>query len=93
MRSDNRLMRWFHTDTPWVWLNAGAVALCLLTLLGILLLISIQGLAHFWPKGLLQAEVTADSQSRRVIGAVIRHEHVSVRQLQEAGLSLDSETG
>jgi phosphate transport system permease protein len=84
-------MRWFHTDTPWVWLNAGAVALCLLTLLGILLLISIQGLAHFWPKGLLQAEVTADSQSRRVIGAVIRHEHVSVRQLQEAGLSLDSE--
>lgn len=91
MRSDNRLMQWFHTDTPWVWLNAGAVALCLLTLLGILLLISIQGLAHFWPKGLLQAEVTADSQSRRVIGAVIRHEHVSVRQLQEAGLSLDSE--
>ncbi|GAB0153650.1 phosphate transport system permease protein [Marinobacterium iners DSM 11526] len=91
MRSDNRLMRWFHTDTPWVWLNAGAVALCLLTLLGILLLISIQGLAHFWPKGLVQAEVTADSQSRRVIGAVIRHEHVSVRQLQEAGLSLDSE--
>ncbi len=91
MRSDNRLMRWFHTDTPWVWLNAGAVALCLLTLLGILLLISIQGLAHFWPKGLLQAEVTADSQSLRVIGAVIRHEHVSVRQLQEAGLSLDSE--
>ncbi|MET4161595.1 phosphate transport system permease protein [Marinobacterium sp. MBR-111] len=90
MRSDNRLMRWFHTDTPWVWLNAGAVALCLLTLLGILLLISIQGLAHFWPKGLLQAEVTADSQSRRVIGAVIQHEHVSVRQLQEAGLSLDS---
>jgi phosphate transport system permease protein len=84
-------MRWFHTDTPWVWLNAGAVALCLLTLLGILLLISIQGLAHFWPKGLLQAEVTAGSQSRRVIGAVIRHEHVSVRQLQEAGLSLDSE--
>ncbi|WP_175527631.1 MULTISPECIES: phosphate ABC transporter permease PstA [Marinobacterium] len=84
-------MRWFHTDTPWVWLNAGAVALCLLTLLGILLLISIQGLAHFWPKGLVQAEVTADSQSRRVIGAVIRHEHVSVRQLQEAGLSLDSE--
>jgi len=91
VRSDNRLMRWFHTDTPWVWLNAGAVALCLLTLLGILLLISIQGLAHFWPKGLLQAEVTADSQSRRVIGAVIRHENVSVRQLQEAGLSLDSE--
>jgi phosphate transport system permease protein len=84
-------MRWFHTDTPWVWLNAGAVALCLLTLLGILLLISIQGLAHFWPKSLLQAEVTAGSQSRRVIGAVIRHEHVSVRQLQEAGLSLDSE--
>lgn len=91
MRSDNQLMRWFHTDTPWVWLNAGAVALCLLTLLGILLLISIQGLAHFWPKSLLQAEVTADSQNRRVIGAVIRHEHVSVRQLQEAGLSLDSE--
>lgn len=91
MRSDNQLTRWFHTDTPWVWLNAGAVALCLLTLLGILLLISIQGLAHFWPKSLLQAEVTAGSQSRRVIGAVIRHEHVSVRQLQEAGLSLDSE--
>jgi len=91
VRSDNRLMRWFHTDTPWVWLNAGAVALCLLTLLGILLLISAQGLAHFWPAGLLQAQVATDSQSRRIIGEVIRHEQVPVLQLQEAGISLDTD--
>jgi len=91
VRSDKSLLRWFHTDTPWVWLNAGAVALCLLTLLGILMLISVQGLAHFWPKQLLQAQVTTAEQSHRIIGEVIRHEQVSVQRLRNAGPGLETD--
>jgi phosphate transport system permease protein len=91
VRSDRSLLRWFHTDTPWVWLNAGAVALCLLTLLGILLLISVQGLAHFWPSKLLQAQVSMDQQQQRIFGEVIRREQVDRRQLEEAGLKLDTQ--
>lgn len=85
------LMKWFRTDTPWVWLNAGAVALCLLTLLGILLLISLQGLSHFWPASVLQAQLEVDGQSRRIIGEVIRHEQVPVRQLAEAGIPVNTD--
>jgi phosphate transport system permease protein len=85
---DNRLGRWLHSDTPWIWLNAGAVALCLLTLLGILALIGSRGMAHFWPADLLQAQVVHAGQSRRVVGEIIRHEQVSVRRLQQAGLTL-----
>jgi phosphate transport system permease protein len=91
VRSDRSLLRWFHTDTPWVWLNAGAVALCLITLLGILLLISVQGLAHFWPSQLLQAQVSMDQQQQRIFGEVIRREQVDRRQLEEAGLRLDTQ--
>ena len=40
---------WFKTGTPWIWLNAGAIAIALVAVFGLLLLILFRGMSHFWP--------------------------------------------
>ena len=40
---------WFKSGSPWVWLNAAAVSLSLIMVFGLLLLIAVRGLGHFWP--------------------------------------------
>jgi phosphate transport system permease protein len=44
---------WFKSGTPWIWLTAAAVSACLIMIVGVLLLILVRGVGHFWP-----AEVT-----------------------------------
>jgi phosphate transport system permease protein len=43
------MREWFKTGAPWVWLNAAAVSLSLIMVFGLLALIAIRGLGHFWP--------------------------------------------
>ena len=50
------IKKWFKTGDPWVWLNAAAVSASLIIVIGLLLLIAIQGLSHFWPKAVMQAQ-------------------------------------
>jgi len=40
---------WFKSGAPWIWMTAGAVSLNLILVLGLLLLIAVRGLGHFWP--------------------------------------------
>ena len=51
----------------WIWLNAAAVGLCLCTLTGLLLLIAVRGLGHFWPAD-LQLYVYLDDAGRHTAG-------------------------
>ncbi|WP_372627693.1 phosphate ABC transporter permease PstA [Arsukibacterium sp.] len=43
------LRKWFAQGTPWIWLNAGAVALSLLLVGGLLAFIVLQSIGVFWP--------------------------------------------
>lgn len=43
------LRNWFRQGTPWIWLNAGAVALSLLLVGGLLAFIVLQSVTVFWP--------------------------------------------
>ena len=72
----------------WIWLNAAAVGLCLCTLTGLLLLIAVRGLGHFWPAD-LQLYVYLDDAgaTRRVLGELIETETVSRRQHLESGVA------
>ncbi|WP_394752187.1 phosphate ABC transporter permease PstA [Crenothrix sp.] len=40
---------WFKSGKPWIWLNAAAVSTCLIMVVGILGLITVRGIGHFWP--------------------------------------------
>jgi len=40
---------WFKSGKPWIWLNAGAIAVSLVAVFGLLILILARGMSHFWP--------------------------------------------
>ena len=45
---------WVKSGEPWVWLNAGAVAISVIMVIGLLLLIAVRGLGHFWPADIVE---------------------------------------
>ncbi len=80
---------WLKSGTPWVWLNAGAVAISLIMVIGLLGLIAVRGLEHFWPAQVLQAKTVAPDNSTYVVaGEVVESEMVSAVQLRSSGVQL-----
>ncbi len=61
----------FKSGEHWVWLNAGGIALALVMVLGLLLLIAVNGLAHFWPRDVVQMQVTAGDSTEPVLGELV----------------------
>lgn len=83
---------WFKSGTPWVWMNAGAVAIAIIMTLGLLLLIAVRGLSHFWPADIVQAQYSIPGQPAiTLIGEVTTREQVTTERLQSAGLPVDPE--
>jgi phosphate transport system permease protein len=56
---------------PMVWLNGGALAICLCMILGLLVLVVGQGLSTFWPVAVLEIHTVG---GKRYLGEVIREE-------------------
>lgn len=80
---------WFKSGTPWIWLTAGAVALALLMVAGVLGLTAMRGLGHFWPKPVAEATYKEkDGKQIRLIGEIREREEVSVKRLKEAGFDI-----
>lgn len=64
---------WFKSGTPWIWLNGGAVALSIVMVAGLLGLIAVRGLSHFWPTDIVKFEYTQrDGTPEVVMGEVVR---------------------
>jgi len=45
---------WFKSGSPWIWMTAGAVSINLILVFGLLMLIAVRGLGHFWPANILE---------------------------------------
>lgn len=73
-------LSWLKSGRPWVWLTAGAVSVCLISVLGLLLLIGWKGLTYFWPTPLYQWQ---DDNAQRLIGQVYQRDYVSLNQVIE----------
>lgn len=83
------LRRWFDSGSPWVWLNAGAVALSLVMVAGLLGIIAVRGLGHFWAADVLAAHyLEPDGRLTRVIGELRGAETVPAARLRAAGVVL-----
>lgn len=72
-----------------MWLNAGAVAISVVLVLGLLGVIASRGLVHFWPASLQEYQYT-DSQDMKmpVLGERVQREQVTAEQIRNAGLSV-----
>lgn len=83
---------WFKSGSPWVWMNAGAVAIAVIMTLGLLTLIAVRGLSHFWPADVIEAEYTIPGQPTiTLVGEVTTREQVPTERLHGAGLPVDPE--
>lgn len=80
---------WFKSGSPWIWLNAGAVALCVIMVVGLLGLIAVRGLGHFWPANVHVTEYQTRSGDNRVIlGEIVDERMVPATQLISAGYTV-----
>lgn len=83
---------WFKSGSPWIWLNAAAVSASLIIVLGLLLLIAVRGLGHFWPSDVMQVQYTQPGNTAvRVIGERVETELVSLENLRSAGFTLETD--
>lgn len=63
---------WFKSGAPWVWLNAAAVSICLIMVVGVLGLVTVRGIGHFWPGKVAQFIYQEEGeQPQTVIGEIV----------------------
>lgn len=83
----NSLKSWFKSGAPGVWLSAGAVSVAVIMTLGLLLVIAVRGLGHFWPADLIAAQYDVPNQQSNVlVGELVQSERVPRARLKGAGL-------
>lgn len=86
MKKDS-LKGWFKSGAPGVWMSGGAVAMAVIMTVGLLAVIAVRGLGHFWPADLIQATYAVPGQTQQtVIGEVVQQEEVPRARLKGAGL-------
>ena len=87
------LTKWIADGVPWVWLNAAAVAASILLVVGLLTLIGVRGMGHFWP---LEVEKIvyqqADGHELVIAGQIRETEKVTAARLRESGLEVEQGT-
>jgi len=87
------LTKWIADGTPWVWLNAAAVSASILLVVGLLLLIGVRGMGHFWPLAVQEIVYTeADGNETVIAGQVREEEKVTAQRLRESGLEVAKDT-
>ncbi|PCJ22555.1 MAG: phosphate ABC transporter, permease protein PstA [SAR86 cluster bacterium] len=89
-----RISTWLSAGTPWIWMNAGAVAICIVMVIGLLLLLTVRGMSHFWPRDVMQAIYSPPSssgavQSTQVIGEFVESEFIVTAQITSSGIPVD----
>ena len=80
----NSLSEWYRSGAPYIWLNAGAVSVSIILVAGLILLITVRGLTHFWPGSVAEFDYQeADGSHKIIIGEIVDDETVT-KPLQDA---------
>ncbi|MEJ2669203.1 MAG: phosphate ABC transporter permease PstA, partial [Gammaproteobacteria bacterium] len=83
--------QWFRQGHPWVWLNAGAVAISMTMVFGLLGFIAVKGVSHFWPKSLVEFDYTTpEGKVEPILGEFLDRETVSAERLRQTHVALAS---
>ncbi|MGJ7459226.1 phosphate ABC transporter permease PstA [Halomonas sp. MA07-2] len=84
---------WWKSGAPWVWLNAGAVAISVIMVVGLIGLIAVRGLSHFYPTEIVEFQV-GDPElglGQMVMGEHVRAETIPVPVARDAGIAVPPE--
>ena len=86
------LSEWLRSGDPFIWINASAVSISVVAVIGLLLLLAVRGFGHFWPADVLSAQYTVPGgQAVMVAGEIVETEDVPIEQLIAAGVDIDSD--
>ena len=91
----HKIAKWLSDGTPWIWANAGAVAISIIMVVGLLGLLAVRGLAYFWPADVVSAvyapPVTGGNPvSINVLGEIVQRERVAASQIVSSGIPVDA---
>ncbi len=87
------MKNWIKSGTPWIWLTAGAVSICLLAVIGLLGLIIARGMVHFWPSDIHAYQYQdpyKGGEIVQVVGELREKEEVSLERIRDSGVALES---
>ncbi len=87
-KSKSTFKDWWKSGTPWIWLNAAAVSASIVMVFGLLAMIAIRGMGHFWPSDIQQLSYTENSEQITLIGELIESENIDAERYHESGLGV-----
>jgi phosphate transport system permease protein len=91
-QSNKSMLAWYKSGSPWIWLNGGAVALCMVMVVGLLALIAVRGFGHFWPANVLQTSIVDNTGARHTImGEAVRSEIISATIARDNGYAVPAD--
>lgn len=80
---------WFKSGAPWIWMTAGAVSINLILVVGLLLLIAVRGLGHFWPADIVEYQYQErEIPETTIIGEEVDTSLLAAAQARAAGHEL-----
>jgi phosphate transport system permease protein len=89
MSEKTSIKSWFKSGDPWVWMNAGAVSISVVMVVGLLMLIAVRGLSHFWPADIAEMTYLEEGETpTKVIGESIEHETVPLQRIPNIDFDL-----
>ncbi len=87
------LKTWIKNGDPFIWINAAAVSISVVAVIGLLILLAVRGFGHFWPGDVMQANYTMPGEAPvRIIGEIVETEEVPREQIVSSGVSIESES-
>ena len=66
-RKEQNFKSWFKSGAPWVWMTAGGVSIAVIMTIGLLAVIAVRGLGHFWPADVVEAHYQVPGEAARVM--------------------------
>lgn len=85
------IREWYKSGTPWIWMTAGAVSISMIMVIGLLILIAVRGLGHFWPADVIETSYVDRGTEIRLMGEMRDSEEVDVLRIRESGIELASD--
>ena len=82
------IKEWFKSGSPWVWLNAAAVSTSIILVVGLLFLVAVRGLGHFWPGDVIEYVYSEGKTKQFVVGELVDTSVMPAKMAEESGYTL-----
>ncbi len=80
---------WFRSGMPWIWLTAGTVSFSLIMVFGLLALITLRGMGHFWPQDVVRLQLTSTvADASYALGEFVDQETVTAARVRALGIEV-----